>query len=442
MKLHDRVKSDVALPTRASVVVIGAGIIGIATALELAERGIDVVVVEKGEVAGEQSSRNWGWCRQMGRDPREIPLILESLRLWRGMNARVNGETGFKQCGVIYLAETEKQLNDSEHWLRNFGQPSGIPSRMVSGKDVDALLPGGTKSWAGGMYTINDGRAEPFIAVPAMARALQHLGGKIFTQCAARGIEMAGGRVAAVVTEHGRITTDSAVLAGGYWSRRFLGNLGIRFPQLGVISSVLRTSPLDAGIDRTFSGGKAAVRKRLDGGFTLAHNVLSVADITPASFVHFRDFLPIMRMEQKSIRLRLGRRFIEEARLKRHWALDEASPFEQVRILDPEPVMPLLDDAFGYLKSVFPVFEKSSVVETWAGVIDATPDAVPVIGKIDAVSGLHLASGFSGHGFGIGPGAGKLMAQIVTGETPCVDIAPFRFSRFSDGSRPQPTTGL
>ena len=82
------------LPTRADAVVIGAGIIGICTALELAERGLSVVVVEKGEVAAEQSSRNWGWCRQMGRDAREIPLVLESLKIWHGINARVNAETG------------------------------------------------------------------------------------------------------------------------------------------------------------------------------------------------------------------------------------------------------------------------------------------------------------------------------------------------------------
>ena len=92
----DPVVSDETFPERASVVVIGGGIIGACTALELAERGIDVVLCEKGEVGAEQSSRNWGWCRQMGRDPREIPLAIEALRLWRGMNERVGAETGFR----------------------------------------------------------------------------------------------------------------------------------------------------------------------------------------------------------------------------------------------------------------------------------------------------------------------------------------------------------
>ncbi len=93
----DPVASDPKLPTRTDVVIIGGGIIGASTALELAERGISVVLCEKGIIAGEQSSRNWGWCRQMGRDPREIPLAKLSLNLWGKMNERTGGETGFRQ---------------------------------------------------------------------------------------------------------------------------------------------------------------------------------------------------------------------------------------------------------------------------------------------------------------------------------------------------------
>ncbi len=81
------------------------------------------------------------------------------------------------------------------------------------------------------------------------------------------------------------------------------------------------------------------------------------------------------------------------------------------------------------------------IAERWAGVIDATPDVVPVISALPKVDGLYLASGFSGHGFGLGPGAGKLMAQMIVGEQTCVDPAPFRYSRFFDGSKMRPTTG-
>ena len=438
----DLVQPNESLPKTADVVVIGGGIAGISTVLELAERGLKVVVVEKGEVAAEQSSRNWGWVRQMGRDPREIPLMQESLKLWHRMNERVGAETGFRNCGIAYLVQNRKEAADNEAWLTNHARLAGIDSRIVSGAALDAIIPGASKTFISGLYTPSDCRAEPFIAVPAMARALQKKGGQIFTGCAARGLETEGGRVSSVVTERGTITCRAAVLAGGYWSRHFLANLGIAFPQLGVLGSVQRTTPVDNGYTTTFSGDKFAVRKRVDGGFTVTHNVTSTIDIVPASFKYFGAFLPALALNWRGFRFRLGKHFIAEAKLKRRWALDQTSPFELIRILDPEPSHSVLDEALAGLKKALPAFGPAQVAERWGGMIDATPDAVPVIGPLNKIPGLYMASGFSGHGFGIGPGAGKLMAQLVTGESPCVDPAPFRFERFSDGTKAKPIGGF
>jgi len=438
----DRVSSDTPLPKQAAVTVIGGGIAGIATALELAERGNDVVVLEKGEIAAEQSSRNWGWCRQMGRDPREIPLMLKSLELWRRMDARIGSETGFTQSGVLYLCETEAELATRQKWYDGNARPFGLDIRMISGAEVDERHPGSTRPWKGALFSPTDGYAEPFKAVPAMAVGARNKGAKIFTNCAARGLETTAGRVSAVVTEKGAIACDTVVLAGGAWSRRFCANLGIEFPQLTVINSVMRTEPIDAGLSHSCSGGRFALRKRDDGGYTIAHRHMAIADIVPASFPLFFRFLPALMLDWSGLRLRFGRRFFDEARLKRRWALDEESPFEQVRILDPEPIAAVLDEAAASLKVYFPAFQGMKIAERWAGCIDATPDVVPVISGIGALDGFHLCTGFSGHGFGLGPGAGKLMADIVTGERPCVDPAPFRYSRYFDGTNPRPTTGV
>ena len=442
MPVIRHVASDPTLPKQASVCVIGGGVAGVSTALELAERGIDVVLLEKGEIAAEQSSRNWGWCRQMGRDPREIPLIQISLSLWDGMNVRVEGETGFTRCGILYLCENDEQLAAKNDWFEKNAKPAGLSTRVIGADEANELQPGCTRPWKGALYTPNDGRAEPFVAVPLMAEALKRKGGKVFTHCAVRGLETKGGRVSAVVTEHGSIACDTVVLAGGAWSRRFCTNLGIALPQLTVVNSVMRTEPLDTGLTRTCSGGHFTFRKRMDGGYTVTHNHFSVADIVPDSFRLFRDFLPALMLDWKGLRLRVGKRFIDEAKLKRTWSLDERSPFEEVRILDPEPVQDILDDAEKHLKDYYPVFRPMKIAERWAGCIDAVPDAVPIISKVEKLQGFHLCTGFSGHGFGLGPGAGKLMAEIVTGEKTCVDPSPFRYTRFFDGTNPRPTTGL
>lgn len=433
---------DQVLPKRAGVVVIGGGIIGVSTALELAERGLDVVLLEKGEIAGEQSSRNWGWCRQMGRDPREIPLVKVALQKWRGMNVRLGEETGFRQCGIVYLSQTAKELSGKENWFNDNAKAHGLATRMITGAEAAALTPGSATIWAGAMYTKDDGRAEPFLATLAMAKAVQRKGGKIFTGIAARGLETKAGRISHVVTEGGTIACDTVVVAGGYWSRRFLHNFGLPFPQLGVVNSVLRTTPINLGHERTFSGADFTARKRLDGGYTVTHNHLSVADIVPDSFRLFFDFLPALMLDFKGLHLRLGQRFIDEAKLARRWALDSVSPFEQVRILDPKPIQNILDGGLASLKTHFPAFQAAAIAETWGGVIDATPDAVPVISAIARQPGLFLASGFSGHGFGLGPGAGQLMAELIAGDTPCVDPKPFRYEKYFDGSKPRPTTGL
>src|SRR5580693_10453588 len=276
----DPVAPDETLPSRADVVVIGGGIIGTSAALFLAQKGISVALCEKGHIAGEQSSRNWGWCRKMARDPREIPLIIESLRLWERMNETVEAETGFRTCGIMYLGESEADLARLEEWLEH-ARHYQLDTRVIGGAEVAERLPGLAKKWAGALYTASDGKGEPQLAAPAIANAARRAGASIHTNCAVRGVETAAGRVSAVVTEKGRIACQSAVLAGGAWSRLFCGNLGIDLPQLKVLGAVTRTEKLDGGPEISASGGLFGYRKRLDGGYTVATLGVRTIDLVP-----------------------------------------------------------------------------------------------------------------------------------------------------------------
>jgi len=439
--LVDPVPSDQQLPNSTEVAIIGGGIIGVSAALTLAERGIPVALFEKGHIAGEQSSRNWGWCRQQGRDPRELPLIIESLALWRKIHQRTRCDVGFRQCGILYLANTSKDVADREAWLQH-GLAYGVESRMVSSKEINELLPGSNAQWAGGLYTPTDGRAEPTIAAPAMARAARQLGARIFTQTAVRGIETSGGRISGVITENGSVRCSTVILAGGAWSSTFCRSLDLRLPLLMTIGSVFRTAPLNDAPERSVSGAGFAIRKRLDGGYTVSHGSISSFDIVPDSFRFLKDFLPLAWMARKILRPTWTGRFKTEWQQKKRWSLDEQSPFEQIRTLDPMPIQSTLEKSKRNLIHAFPAFQDIEVVESWGGLIDATPDAVPVISPVDSLPGFFLATGLSGHGFGIGPAAGQLAADVATASEPLVDPTPFKFSRFSDGSRIQPIVGI
>ena len=436
----DPVSSDETLPAAADVVVIGGGIAGTCTALTLAERGVSVVLCEKGEIGAEQSSRNWGWVRKMGRDPRELPLAIEALRQWNGMDQRVGAPTGFRVGGIAYLCDDEAAVARRETWL-DHARPYQLDTRIIGPAEVAKLMPGTGRTYAGALYTASDGQAEPQKAAPAIAHAARRAGAAVFTNCAVRGIETKAGRVAAAVTERGRIRCQSVVLAGGAWSRLFAGWLGIELPQLKMLSSVMRTAPLpagEAGPEVAALGHGFALRRRDDGGYTLTHGRFGFHDLVPDSFRLFFDFQAAWKLERRDVHVRLGRRFLEEARLPRRWALDAPSPFEHRRILDPEPYHPILDTASRNLQQELPVIGRLKVVQRWAGLIDVTPDAVPVISPVETLPGMVIATGFSGHGFGIGPGAGRLAADLATGAAPVVDPIPFRLTRFAERPRPKP----
>ncbi|WP_230383100.1 NAD(P)/FAD-dependent oxidoreductase [Paracoccus shanxieyensis] len=263
------VHGDAELPDRVDVVVIGGGIIGTSTALELAESGLRVALCEKGGIGHEQSSRNWGWVRISRRDPREVPLMAEALRLWKDMDSRTGRETGYTRAGIVFTCVTDEDYAQHERWNRNLDGYQ-LDSRMISGREFREMYPGSQLDLKGALYTAADGRAEPQRAAPAVAEAARDRGAHILTECAVRGIETSGGRVSGVVTERGPIGCDAVVLAGGAWSSLFAGNMGIEFPQLKVLNSVIRTKPLEGGPEQAIWHRDFAIRKRRDGGYTIA----------------------------------------------------------------------------------------------------------------------------------------------------------------------------
>jgi glycine/D-amino acid oxidase-like deaminating enzyme len=166
------VESDQQLPATADVVVIGAGIVGMTAALDLAENGLRVVVLEKGRVAAEQSSRNWGWVRQQGRDRRELPLIIRSLAAWEHLQEGKGLALGFRRSGLISLTRNAAELARWQRWAVN-GRSAGITVNDIDAARAEELLPRRAAGpWLGGLHTPDDAQAEPAQVVPEIARRL------------------------------------------------------------------------------------------------------------------------------------------------------------------------------------------------------------------------------------------------------------------------------
>ncbi len=430
-----------AIPRSVDAVIIGGGIVGCSAAYFLARQGVSVALFEKGRIAGEQSGRNWGWVRQQGRSPIELPLMIRSLRGWQELPGELGEDLGFRQGGSLYLAENPAQLAELGEWLA-VARAHDLDTRLLSGRELGTVLKCDGRNWAGAMYTASDARAEPSRAAPAIARGARRSGAHIVSRCAVRGIERAAGRVQAVLTEHGVVAAPVVVCAGGAWTSLFCGSLGITVPQLTVLGTVARTAPATRLLDGEAWSPRIAIRRRADGGYTVAHGSSYTHSLTPATFRFAAKFLPALRQGYKSLRLQFGREFFKAMAELNHWDLDAPSPFERERVLNPAPEPRVLRQMRDALKRWFPEIGDAPFLESWGGMIETSPDVLPIISGVGGFEGFFIATGFSGHGFGIGPGAGKLIADMVRGVADPVELAAFRLTRFFDGSPIRPGPAL
>lgn len=428
------VANSPAFPEAVDVIVIGGGIVGTSITYEMAKRGISVALFEKGVIGGEQSSRNWGWVRQQNRDLFELPLAMYSLQRWEELGSEIGIDLGFRRTGILYGTTQEADLARWEKWGKQ-AQAVGFHSQLLSAKEARERIGGSTSSWIGGIWSPTDGKAEPSQAAPAIATGAQNLGANIQQQCAVRGLEISAGRVAGVWTERGLVKAGTVICCGGAWSTRFCQRHGVELPSANILGTAFKTTVAPEVVKGCLSTPNLALRRRLDGGYTVSMPGRGRLDLAPQNLRYAAKFYPMYRSKlAKKLKFRLNGSFFSGPEASGSWAFDGVSPFEKIRVLDPAPDAQILREAIAEIERELPELRGIAVDHAWAGWIDTTPDLVPVIDKVEKLPGFVIASGFSGHGFGIGPGAGKLVTQMVMNEQPYTDFAPYRLSRFQDGS--------
>jgi glycine/D-amino acid oxidase-like deaminating enzyme len=439
--LVHRIPSDEKLPETVDVAVIGGGIIGAAAAYFLSKRKLTIALVEKGWIGGEQSSRNWGWCRQQNRDPRELPLAMKGMQLWDRLGEEIGQDLGFRRSGLVYATTLPENMAQWERW-RTVARQFGVDNRMLSAAEAKAMTPGSTANWIGGVYSPTDGKAEPSLAAPVLAQGARSNGAVVLQDCAARGLDITNGKVTGVITERGLIRTNTVLCAGGAWASMFCRRHGVDLPQAGVRTTILRTKPTTDIAQGGLYTPEVAFTRRLDGGYSIAISGRGTLEVTPQGMRYAPRFIPMFRKHVKALHFGIGRSFFEGPEAIARWSLDQVSPFERIRVLDPAPDKKMAHLTLARAKALYPALANVEVAETWGAWIDSTPDATPVISQVPSLPGFFVAAGFSGHGFGLGPAAGHLAADLISGDTPLVDPQPFRYSRFSDKSDLGPPGGL
>jgi glycine/D-amino acid oxidase-like deaminating enzyme len=340
------------------------------------------------------------------------------------------------QSGLTYLGHTQKDVAGFEEFMP-LARLNGVDSRMLSGTEVADMIPSATRSYKGALHTPSDFRAEPWVAVPRLAQAAARAGVLIRENCAVRGLDITAGRIGGVITEAGRVNADQVLVAGGAWSSLLLRRHRVKIPQLSVKNTVMATE----AVEDVYAGGaadhKLAFRRRRDGGYTLAPEGFHEFYIGPDALRHMGTFLgPLLRDP-------LGRAYWPKSPSgfpdawgqRRRWALDGASPFEAARVLNPAPHAKTVANVLAEFQELFPHLGQVQAKASWAGMIDVMPDVVPVVDEVPHVPGLWIGTGMSGHGFGIGPAFGRILADLMSGGEAGHDMSRFRFGRFTDGSK-------
>jgi len=420
--------------TAADVIVIGGGIVGLATAYYARRRGMRVILLEKGRLGGEQSSRNWGFVRQQGRDPAELPMAALSNRIWCGISEELGTDVEWVQGGNLALARDADDLDRYVEGARA-ARAVGIDTRVLTADEVRTLFPDINAPFAGGLYTPSDGQADPLKATLAFAKGARDVGAELREHCAVNAILTHNGRVTGVVTDAGELRAVAIVCAAGSHSS-FLGRMvGLRLPQRSMRSTVAITTPVPPLTKLGVWAPGLGFRQTRDGSIVLGRASAGTAehDLTLESLRHLKLFLPVFLRNRDLFRLRVGRPLVRD--VLRHVPGTAAArrPFSHLVNVEPVANPHTVQGSLATFHRYFPQHANAGIARSWAGMIDATPDLLPVLGEVQAAPGFFFATGFSGHGFGLGPAAGHCLAELIATGRSALEIRPMRYERFAEG---------
>ena len=232
------------------------------------------------------------------------------------------------------------------------------------------------------------------------------------------------------------LSNGKVLVAGGVWTSMFCRHHGIDMPLAGVQSTSMFTAPISGPpiTEGGISTPDVTFRRRLDGGYTIGISGRGLLRLSPQGMMYARPFWRTFKKRHKLLTITADKTFFAGPEALMRWSNDSVSPFERMRTFDPPPQEKLISFALKRIAEIYPQLADVKIVQKYGGLIDFTPDWVPVISPIDKLPGLYVSAGFSGHGFGVGPAAGKLAADLITGDAPIVDPHPYRYSRLVDGT--------
>ncbi len=364
------------------IVVIGSGIIGSTTAYYLAKAGVDVILVDRAgpNTGGTASQACAGGVRQQGRAPEEIPLAIYAIGLWDGLETELEADLHYRRGGMTVMTDDENLIPVLQKRVSD-EQALGLDVSLIHQKELHELIPGLSSRMIVGSYCPTDGHADPLRTIDAFIRAARRQGARIKWQCPVERIMVQKGRVAAIQAAGEKINCRQMVLAAGYWSHGLAKSAGLDLPLMPHTLQMMVTARRSHKLDQVLGwlGHGISLKQVPSGGFVIGGG-------WPG--------------------------FGEPDAYRTHLLPGSMAKSARTTV------------------NLYPSLAGIPVVRAWVGIEAFCKDEMQIIGPVPGVQGLVLATGFSGHGFGIGPGVGALIARyFITGKMPA-KLKPFGYERF------------
>jgi len=383
------------LPERAEAVIIGGGIIGASTAYFLAGQGIEVVLVDKGDRAGEASAANAAWVWSLTRRPGiDLQLAEHSIAIHHRLRRELALETEYQPIGGLLVATEEEELPHLEEHARaraGFGSPLTVLGPKET-REHEPLL---TDLVRGSLYSPESGCTNPIRLTLGLLEAAERMSARVFNRTEVLDIETGSGSVRAVVTDRGRIATDLVINAAGSWAGRVGRMAGLEVPVSPYRMGMLVTEPLPRMFSRVIMGASYMVAEG---------EKASLADKS-------RFGSALVASQQTSGNLLLGATWREAG-------FDKRSDFEEIRAMAAENIR------------FFPSLRPVRVIRSFANFFPFTADDLPILGRVKKLGGFIMAAGHNGHGICLGPGSGKLIQELITEGRASLPLDELRLERF------------
>ena len=358
------------------IAIVGGGIVGASCAYFLADRGADVLLLESGRVGREASGVNAGGVRQQARALPELPLALESLALWAELGKRLDASLDYERCGDLRLVETEADV-ERVRVIADGERTAGLALEWVEGTALRSLVPALSPRVIGGTFCPTGGQANPLLVAPTFGKRAQELGAVLWEGSAVHAIRRDGAGFA-LESDNGPVRAARLVLTAGAWTPRLAAGLGLETPIALFVPQMTATVPLPPVLGTVLLG--------------------------------FSRRLSMKQMRSGAVLVGGGKRGWGDLVTRARGPAEE-----NIRLGAVDAV------------EVLPVLAGAETTRSWVGLEGLTPDEMPIIDRVD---GVHVAAGFCGHGFAIGPVVGRLLSEWLLDGKPSLDVSAFRLDRF------------